>query len=94
MKETIMKPVLITTVHRGVFAGLISETQDLSAKSMPLQQAKMAIYWGTKRGVMELACIGPNSNSKISLPANIPMLNDITAIFEITENAWKKWLEA
>ena len=61
---------------------------------MALSQAKMAIYWGTKRGVMELACIGPNPNSKISLPANIPMLNDITAIFEITEAAWAKWLEA
>lgn len=89
-----MKPVLITTIHRGVFAGLISEDQDMSAKSMPLKDAKMAIYWGTKRGVMELAHSGPNANSKISLPANIPMLNDITAIFEITDAAWKKWLEA
>ncbi len=89
-----MKPVLICTQHRGVFAGLISEDQDLTAKSMPLQEARMAIYWATTRGVMELAHTGPNSNSKISLPANIPMLNDITAIFEVTESAWKKWQEA
>jgi hypothetical protein len=88
-----MKQVLITTAHRGVFAGEIADGQDLTAKSMPLHNAKMAIYWGTTRGVMELASIGPNSKSKISLPANIPMLNDITAIFEITPEAWAKWLE-
>jgi hypothetical protein len=89
-----MKQVLITTAHRGVFAGEIADDQDLSAKAMPLQNAKMAIYWGTTRGVMELASVGPNGRSKISLPANIPMLNDITAIFEITPQAWAKWLEA
>lgn len=89
-----MKQVLITTAHRGVFAGEIADDQDLSAKSMPVQNAKMAIYWATTRGVMELASIGPNSRSKISLPANIPMLNDITAIFEITPEAWQKWIAA
>jgi len=86
-----MKPVLITTVHRGVFAGLIPDDQDLSAKAMPLQYAKMAIYWGTTRGVMELAETGPTANSKISAPADIPMLHDITAIFAITDAAWQKW---
>ncbi len=89
-----MKQVLVTTAHRGVFAGEIADDQDLTAKAMPLQNAKMAIYWGTTRGVMELASVGPNSRSKISLPANIPMLNDITAIFEITPQAWAKWMEA
>jgi len=89
-----MKPVLIATAHRGVFAGLIPEDQDMTARSMPLHEAKMAIYWGTTRGVMELAHSGPTSKSKISLPANIPMLNDITAIFEITQKAWAKWQTA
>lgn len=86
-----MKPVLVTTEHRGVFAGMIDDNQDLTARSMPLKSAKMAIYWGTKRGVMELCKDGPNSNSKISLPADIPMLHSITAIFDITPEAWAKW---
>jgi hypothetical protein len=89
-----LKPVLVTTQHRGVFAGLISEDQDVSARSMPLHQAKMAIYWGTTRGVMELAHTGPNGRTKVSLPADIPMLNDITAIFNITPEAWAKWQDA
>lgn len=86
-----MKPVLVTTEHRGVFAGVIEEGQDLSARSMPLKAAKMAIYWGTKRGVMELCKDGPNGNSNISLPADIPMLHGITAVFDITPEAWAKW---
>lgn len=83
--------VLITTAHRGVFAGQIPDDQDLSAKAMPLTNAKMAIKFGTTRGVMELADTGPTSESRISSPADIPMLHDITAVFAITNAAWEKW---
>lgn len=86
-----MKPVLITTQHRGVFAGLVPPDQDLFARSMGLKSARMAIYWGTKRGVMQLAEIGPTKSSRISAKADIPALNDITAVFEITPEAWEKW---
>lgn len=86
-----MKQVLITTAHRGVFAGEISDDQDIAAKAMPLSNARMAIYWGTTRGVMELCESGPTKSSKISAPADIPMLHDITAIFTITPEAWAKW---
>ena len=86
-----MKNVLITTSHRGVFAGQIPEDQDISAKSMPLKNARMAIYWGTSRGVMQLCDTGPTEKSRISDPADISMLHDITAVFDITDKAWKKW---
>lgn len=89
-----MKPVLITTAHRGVFAGLIPDDQDLTVKAMPLKAAKMAIYWGTTKGVMELAESGPTKTSKISAAADIPMLHDITAIFAITPTAWAAWEKA
>ncbi len=89
-----MKTVLITTKHRGVFAGLIEDDQDLSARSMPLKYAKMAIYFGTTKGVMELAETGPTKDSKISAAADIPVLHDITAIFSITDEAWGKWESA
>ncbi len=89
-----MKPVLITTKHRGVFAGLIDDGQDMTARDMPLLQAKMAIKWGTDRGVMQLAETGPTNNSRISAAADIPMLHDITAVFTITPDAWKKWQKA
>ncbi|MEM6681841.1 MAG: hypothetical protein AAF607_06340 [Pseudomonadota bacterium] len=86
-----MKPVLITTEHRGVFAGLIPEDQDLSAKAMPLKAAKMAIYWSGKKGLMSLCKVGPKSECRISAPADIPMLHDITAVFTITPEAWEAW---
>ena len=89
-----MKPVLITTAHRGVFVGLISPKQDINAKTMPLRAAKMAIIWGTTPGVMELACTGPTSKTKASAPADIPALHDITAVFDVTPEAWVKWLSA
>lgn len=89
-----MKPVLITTEYRGVFAGLIPENQDLTERSMPLKSAKMAIYWGTSKGVMQLAETGPTSSSKISSAADIPMLHGITGIFDITPAAWDKWAAA
>lgn len=86
--------VLITTKHRGVFAGEIDEAQDLAAPSMPVRNARMAIYFGTTRGVMELADTGPTAKSRISAPADIPMLHDITALFAITDKAWAKWQAA
>jgi len=89
-----MRPVLITTEYRGVFAGLIPDDADLTAKSMPLMGAKMAIRWQTTRGLMELAEAGPNNKSKISATADVPMLHGITAIFAITDEAWEKWISA
>lgn len=89
-----MKQVLVTTAHRGVFAGEIPDDQDITAKAMPLKGARMAIYWGTTKGVMQLCATGPTTSSKISAPADIPMLHDITAIFAITPEAWEKWLKA
>lgn len=89
-----MKRVLVTTRHRGVFAGEIDDGQDLAATAMPLRNARMAIRFGTTRGVMQLAETGPTGNSKISAPADIPMLHDITALFEITGEAWAKWQAA
>jgi hypothetical protein len=89
-----MKPVLVTTQHRGVFAGLVPDDQDMTARTLTLQAAKMAIYWGTAKGVMQLAETGPTFRSKISAPADIPALHDVTAIFTITDAAWAKWQSA
>lgn len=89
-----MRKVLVTTRHRGVFAGEIDDDQDISALSMPLKNARMAIRWGTTRGVMELCETGPTRNSKISAPADIPALHDITAVFDITDEAWVQWQNA
>lgn len=85
------KAILVTTKHRGVFYGEAPEKYDLTKQTMSLQNARMAIYWGTTKGVMELAQTGPTSKSKISAAADIPALHDVTAVMLISEEARAKW---
>jgi len=90
-----MKNILITTQHRGVFFAQVEESMDLTPKTLTkLKNCRMAIYWGTKRGIMELAEDGPNSNSKIGSPADVDVMHDITAIFLVTDKAAEKWKAA
>lgn len=89
-----MKPILVTTKHRGVFAGLVPDDQDINASSMPLKSARCAIRWATTKGIAELASDGPNSKSKIGAPADLEALHDITAVWAISDAAWKKWQAA
>ena len=81
------RPVIICTSHRGVFFGY---AEDTSGDVVHLKGAKMAIYWGTTRGVMQLAATGPTPSSKISLPADIEV-RSITAVMEVTAEAEEKW---
>ena len=84
------RPVIICTEHRGVFFGYAADT---SGNTVKLDRARMAIYWGTTHGVMELAETGPTSSSKISARADIEV-RKVTAVFEVTEAAAKRWEDA
>ncbi len=87
-----MKNILITTAHRGVFFAQVDDDKDLTQKTLTnLKNCRMAIYWATKKGVMELADIGPNSNSKIGAPADVDVMHDITAVFSVTDKAAQAW---
>lgn len=86
-----MKNVIVTTTHQGVFCGQIEDDQDVNAETMPLKNARMAIDFGTTKGLMQLAETGPTSKSKISAKTNILSLRDITAVFDVTDEAWAKW---
>ena len=87
---TPLKPILVCTQHRGVFAGLVPEDTDMSQRTLSLKDARMFIYWGTTRGVMELAETGPTSKSRVSAKADIPVLHDVTAVFAMTNEAWER----
>jgi hypothetical protein len=88
-KPTDQRPVIICTEHRGVFFGYAGDT---SGDIIHLTGARMAIYWGTTRGVMQLAETGPTASSKISAKADIEV-RKITAVFEVSEAAHKAWKE-
>jgi hypothetical protein len=87
MREKSGRPVIVCTEHRGVFFGYATDT---SGDSIQLRDARMAIYWGTTKGVMELAETGPTSSSKISAKADIE-IRKITAVFEVASAALEKW---
>lgn len=81
------RPVIVCTEHRGVFFGYAGDTK---GDVISLRGARMAIAFGTTRGVMELAETGPTSRSKISARADIEV-RKVTAVFEVTSAATEKW---
>lgn len=82
-----LRPVIVCTEFKGVFFG---HAEDTTGDVIHLKDARMAIYWGTTRGVMELAETGPTSKSKISAMADIEV-RKITAVFEVSPVALKAW---
>ena len=86
--------ILITTKHRGVWFAQVPADKDLTPTTLTdLKNCRMAIYWGTTRGLQQLCETGPTENSKISAPADIPVLHDITAVFSVTDQAAEQWLK-
>ena len=81
------RPVIVCTEHRGVFYGMADDT---SGDTVQLKGARMAIYFGTTKGVMELAETGPTDKSRISAKADIEV-RKVTAVFEVSEQAQTKW---
>ena len=88
--KLVERPVIVTTEHRGVFFGYATDT---SGQTIELKRARMAIYWGTTRGLMELADTGPTKTSKISARADL-QIRKITAVFETTPLATEAWEKA
>lgn len=90
MSKNKERPVIICTEHRGVFFGY---AEDTTGEKIFLKRARMALYFGASRGVMELAETGPTVKTKASARADIEV-RKITAVFEVTPEACKKWEEA
>lgn len=83
-------PVLVTTLHKGVFFGRVVQFLD-GGRTVILSGAKCAIAWRTTKGVWELAQDGPNQNSKIGSEAPELKLFDVTAVARCTSKAISAW---
>jgi hypothetical protein len=82
--------VVVTTEHRGVFAG--DPAEPLKDKQITLKNARMCIYWSTDvKGVVGLAATGPTKNCKITAPAPAITLEAVTAVMECSPEAAKAW---
>lgn len=81
------RPVIVCTEHRGVFFGYAVDTR---GNEIDLKGARMAISFGTTKGVMQLAETGPTTSSRISARADIE-IRKVTAVFEVTDTAAAAW---
>jgi hypothetical protein len=89
-QNEIERPVIVCTEYKGVFFGYAKAT---AGDVIHLRAARMAIYFGTTRGVMQLAETGPTENSKISARGDLE-LRKITAVIEVTPAAAEQWEKA
>lgn len=86
------RPVIVCTEYRGVFYGWAVDT---SKDVIFLARARMAIYWGTTKGLFELAETGPTPKSKISARADLEV-RKVSAVIEVAHEAvlaWENWHE-
>ena len=90
-ERIVMKPVLVTTQHRGVFFGNLSEDQDENARTLVLTGCRNAIYWAGSRGFLGLASHGPDDGSRIGSAAPRVRLHDVTSVAVCTDQAATKW---
>jgi len=83
------RPVMVTTVHRGVFAGLLVEDH---GETVVIEDARMCVYWdASTHGVLGLAQHGPGPSCRISPAAPRLTLRGVTALADLTPQAWERW---
>ena len=85
------RPVVVTTVHRGVFFGYATDT---TGETIALNRSRLCLYWSADvKGFMGLAANGPTKGCRIGPPADITLRN-ITAVIEVTSDAVAAWEKA
>ena len=92
-KTTAPRYVLVTTQYRGVYFGRLA-AHDATTRECVLEDARMAIRWGTADGVDQLAATGPTANSKLGAVAPKVWLPGLTSLVDCTEAAVAAWSKA
>lgn len=86
------KPLVVTTVHKGVFFGYGTPTTD---ETIRLEKAQMCVHWSEDvKGVLGLAATGPTKRCRIGPAVPSIILRGVTAVLEATKEAAKAWEEA
>ncbi len=91
------RPVLITTLHRGVFFGYATAAAVAAWEKAPetatvrLRAMRNVVYWSADvKGFMGLAATGPTKSCKVSASADAAVRN-VTAILDVKPGAAKAW---
>lgn len=89
-----MKPVLVTTEHRGVFFGMVKSDERLPAE-ITLAKARNCIYWSADvGGFLGLAAVGPNKSCRIGKQVDELRIFKVTSVTPVSEAAARAWEQA
>lgn len=84
-----LKPLVVTTEHRGVFFGYGTPTTD---KTIRLERARMCVYWSADvKGVLGLAATGPSKDCRIGPAVPAITLAAVTSVMECSDESEKAW---
>lgn len=89
-------PVLISTLHRGVFFGYVNPLDLTADKStLTVSWLRNCLYWSEEmRGFVGLAVIGPNAKCRIGPAVEFAIVRDVTMIAQCTPEATAAWESA
>lgn len=89
-----MKPVLVTTEHRGIFFGYVKSDERLPVE-ITLAKVRNCIYWSSDvGGFLGLAAAGPNKNCRIGKQVDELRIFKITSVAPVNDGAAKAWEQA
>ena len=87
LQDVNSRHVLVTTDHRGVFVGTLTQMDDTH---VVLEDARNVIYWPPEnKGVFGLAADGPKCNARIGPVVPRLMVYCVTSICDMTPKAVK-----
>lgn len=90
-----MIPIMVTTVHRGVFFGYVDSLDDTQGETITLKDARNCLYWSRAvRGFLGLAATGPDKDCRIGPAVPKLTLRNITAVAEVNPAAAENWRAA
>jgi len=85
-----VRPVIVTTQHRGVFFGFVEGVCE--GKTIRLHRMRNCIYWVSAiGGVFGLASEGPKAGCKIGAVVPSATLQDVTSVADCTPEAAAAW---
>lgn len=90
-KPAALRPVLVTTLHRGVFFGLAATTE---GETIDLSGCRNVLYWPAEcRGFLGLAANGPKAGAKLGPAASKVQLRNITSVAELSAESAKAFAD-
>lgn len=91
MPPKTLRPVVVTTEHRGVFFGFLNGQAD-TEKALSLTDAQMCVYWSADvKGVLGLAATGPTKKCRITPSVPKMTVQAVTAVMDATPEAVTAW---